>query len=797
MKVSAGARSLAACTVLAAVLYAAGTARAGVINVSPTDPAGVNIAKIEGAGPGDDVIVAPGTYRFRLYLDGQGTAQQPIVIRAADPQNRPVWDLDGNITASWPGSYTFGDRGRSIWQITGAHYVISGIVFRNGTDGGTGDGGGLRFKSSDSVTLRDCLFQLNDNGIQGSGTNTLVEFCEFDRNGLPGSTDASHNIYMHGGDLTLRYSYVHDARRGQNLHLRCNRAVIEYNWIARATTYLGDVMSCTWEPCDVDQYLTLRGNVLIHGTPPDAGQILVMYNSPAVAGKAFHLTMVNNTIIGSGDPAALVHFTNASPALNRSQSAVVSNNVIYDVARVFRVDAPGLANWEASGTNNWVSDGTADTGGLTNTVTGADPGFLDLGGMSYVPAPASPLIGNADATLPEPPVREYYRDETLARYWRWRLALDDIGAFESTTAGDPVGPYDDGGECTTAGAPLACDDGDPCTDDTCNAPSTCVSTPNAAPCDDGDACTTGDTCQAGGCVGTAVPDCDVLDAFLFYRAERVAPDFVKFGPVLLEDGIGSAKYRIDKPTQLGLPAAANAAGPHDPDTHLREYRIKPFAGAPRFQRVTDVEITNQCHASLFLELKKPVTLLVPSAKSLSDPGVPAPDPGTLNLDHFVCYKAKAERALANGASLPPFPKGMQVEVADQLQTWRYDLRKLTKLCDPVAKGEDPGDPALVLSGPSHGTPMPVEPASRRHPALHLVCYKAKLARKLIPQVAGPGGPGTGCGPLDPTEPTAHLPEHASPVPISGVYVSNQFGSEQIDVVKEAELCLPSQLVPAP
>ncbi len=66
-------------------MVAAGSARAAVILVSPNDPAAVNIAKMEGAGAGDEVVVAPGTYRFRLYLEAHGTAAQPIVIRAADP----------------------------------------------------------------------------------------------------------------------------------------------------------------------------------------------------------------------------------------------------------------------------------------------------------------------------------------------------------------------------------------------------------------------------------------------------------------------------------------------------------------------------------------------------------------------------------------------------------------------------------------------------------------------------------------------------------------------------------------
>jgi hypothetical protein len=47
------------------------------------------------------------------------------------------------------------------------------------------------------------------------------------------------------------------------------------------------------------------------------------------------------------------------------------------------------------------------------------------------------------------------------------------------------------------------DDGDPCTDESCNENHTCDHTPNTGnSCDDGHACTNDDTCQAGTCVGT-------------------------------------------------------------------------------------------------------------------------------------------------------------------------------------------------------------------------------------------------------------------------------------------------------
>ncbi len=73
------------------------------------------------------------------------------------------------------------------------------------------------------------------------------------------------------------------------------------------------------------------------------------------------------------------------------------------------------------------------------------------------------------------------------------------------------GPCEDGDMCTISdlclnggcqpGEPRNCNDGNLCTDDSCDPQVGCLHAPNQAPCDDGDPCTQTDTCGGGGCVG--------------------------------------------------------------------------------------------------------------------------------------------------------------------------------------------------------------------------------------------------------------------------------------------------------
>ena len=87
----------------------------------------------------------------------------------------------------------------------------------------------------------------------------------------------------------------------------------------------------------------------------------------------------------------------------------------------------------------------------------------------------------------------------------------------SLAAASDGSPCEDGNACTHAdvcfggqcseGVLLDCDDGVPCTVDTC-AGGGCVHTPASGPCEDGDVCTLGDSCKGGSCVGGAVMNCE-------------------------------------------------------------------------------------------------------------------------------------------------------------------------------------------------------------------------------------------------------------------------------------------------
>lgn len=255
---------------------------------------------------------------------------------------------------------------------------------------------------------------------------------------------------------------------------------------------------------------------------------------------------------------------------------------------------------------------------------------------------------------------------------------------------------------------------------------------DGTPCDDGVACTAPDVCLAGVCGGA--PNLDAcLDDFLCYKT-KPTPDtsrFTRISDLRLVDQFEDTTVDVLRPHSLCTPADKSGEGTIDPATHLIAYRIRQ--ATPHVRR-TNLLVTNQL-GTLRIDTVKPDLLLVPSSKHLTDPPAP-PDPDTHMVDHYKCYKARVTPGTAR------FVRS-EVTVADQFTSppKRLVLRKPRHLCTPVDKQGE----------------------GIRNPPAHLLCYLARRARR--------------------------EPRH---VRQTGVYVANQFGTLQVDTLKEREFCIPSE-----
>ena len=253
---------------------------------------------------------------------------------------------------------------------------------------------------------------------------------------------------------------------------------------------------------------------------------------------------------------------------------------------------------------------------------------------------------------------------------------------------------------------------------------------------------------AAGASGT----CRALDHFLCYRtaplgdAPRVAPRGVRvvdqFGPQLVD---------VDPATALCAPANKNdeaADAPADPD-HLRDYPVRP-RGEPTTALAQTV--VNQ-FGTLIVDALAPTTLLVPAAKSLTDP--PAA-PALPAVDHFLCHPVQPPRGAAPFAPVP----GVRVE--DQFGARRVDVLAPTRLCAPADKNGE-------------------APAAPRH-APHLLCYAVRRSPLVVQPPDGTDGP-------------PDVVEEPFASPAEAIHVADQFGPAALQLVEVTELCVPSRKNP--
>jgi len=347
--------------------------------------------------PGDTVLVdGDNTYSGGIVFSRPGGPAQPILIRGIRINDRrPVIDGGTNGVAFTTGS-TSAD-----------HYVFEGFEVRNATFRGL-------YHQAGDLTLRDLVVHNCNNGLMGADNGSgslLLEYCEFYQNG---EGTSAHQIYMatdeiaHPGSVfRMQFCWIHDGTGGNNVKSRAERNEIYYNWVEGAVYHeleligpdpAGEVPAeLKREDSDVVGNV-LRKRATSYGSTGTFS--VTRFGGDATGESKGRYRAVNNTIL-MGTSAAFRLFDGL-------ESVEMHNNVFYSVtgaaAPIIRtVEAEWTSGEQISGQNNWVQSGlTTIPAGWTGTLSGSDPGFIDLAGGDFTLAAGSTLI-NAGTSTPQPP----------------------------------------------------------------------------------------------------------------------------------------------------------------------------------------------------------------------------------------------------------------------------------------------------------------------------------------------------------------------------------------------------------
>jgi MYXO-CTERM domain-containing protein len=409
--------SICVCSILLS-----GVAAAETIEVSPGDDLE---SVVNGLQPGDELRLADGTYELggRFGVDLQGTADDPIVIRADDGASPLIHRPNAN---------------QNIWDLNVEHVTLRGLRFSGGS-------AGLRFESATNVTIEGCeIFDTADVALRMNDSGQTYENIQILRNHIHDTSGTGEGMYLgcnndgcRLANSLIERNYVHhtngpNVSQGDGIEIKegsygnvvRDNVIHDTNYpclLLYSTVGNGDanliernvMWNCGDNGMQVAADATIRNNIVL-----GAGASGIAMQ-PHQNGTPDNLTVVHNTVVNSGDAIALRGATG---------TVVIANNAVYsDGGHAIRqqgtLDAVSLA-------------GNVGVGGLSQGSGGLFTGDLaaDFVSANYQGGPSNVFPADGGAL---PSSGSLNRVPELDFNGLPRNGAPDVGAYRFDADGNP------------------------------------------------------------------------------------------------------------------------------------------------------------------------------------------------------------------------------------------------------------------------------------------------------------------------------------------------------------------------
>lgn len=387
------------------VVLAVTTAHAETRTVGPGQAYETIAAAAAAAADGDVIEILPATYREAVTWRANR-----LTVRGIG--GRPVIDMTGLAISN----------GKAIFVSAGADFTVDNITFV-GASVNDANGAGIRWEGPGGLTVRNCIFRSNENGILGGGQADnvgVIENNEFVDNGR-GDVGYTHSVYINeAAEVTFRGNWTHalwpdGPDIGHLFKSRARKNFVLYNRITAEDSHSSYEINI---PQGGEAYVI--GN-LIQQKVGGQRTMISFADGDGTQHPDSKLYVINNTFVSENPNATFVRTTNATAPI------LVVNNLLV-------------------GTNaTVVSGGIADV--HDNLVPDA-PGFVD--GLNYdyaltagsmaVDLGVDPGVANAMSLA----ATEQYKHPAGTEYRGQIGSAIDIGAYEFGNL--PVGGDDGGGD---------------------------------------------------------------------------------------------------------------------------------------------------------------------------------------------------------------------------------------------------------------------------------------------------------------------------------------------------------------
>jgi hypothetical protein len=382
--------------------------------------------------PGDELILHGGTYSqsCRRAITANGTAAQPIVIRAADGESPILTRPADNI-----------DTQNNIEIVNSSYLIIRGLHFQGGSSG-------VRFIGGHHITLENSeVYETGNNaiainsggtydtftirrnhihhtGLSTSGTtegegmylgcnnndcrviNSLIEGNYIHH--LRGTSDGGNDgIEMKVGSYAniIRNNVIHDTNIGMKFP-----CIFVYGGGAGINIVEGNTMWNCGEAIQVVSDAIIRNNLILNSS---VNGISSAPHSQVAQMK--NVTIVNNTIYGHPD-CLYIRWAGAT-------NMILANNAVYCSGNT-AVNASGLTGAGITVKSNFIEgnlSGATIDGTKFFSGGSANAAFINPQSVDFWPSPTSVLLGKADSAFV--PVLDF--NETT------RTGPFDVGAYET------------------------------------------------------------------------------------------------------------------------------------------------------------------------------------------------------------------------------------------------------------------------------------------------------------------------------------------------------------------------------
>jgi hypothetical protein len=403
------------------LVFAASVASAGTYEIHPGDNLYQRLGMLQ---PGDEVIVHAGTYTTPGYVSvtWAGTAAQPIIVRGADGEARPV--IEGTFA-------------QNTMNLGGSYFTLKGFEIRGGSHG-------LRLQTVSNALLENLvLHDLGDVGISCNQSPNncdalTIRHCEIYNTGKEAG-GTGEGMYLGCNDAScqitnsiIENNYVHDmgGDQGDGIEVKPGSYgnIVRDNVIVRSK-YPGITMygytgtgpvnvverNLVWH-VTVDAGIQTVGQVIVRNNIVIDTASYGIFSKPSNGHYPHDITIVHNTVVSSA--TSCLRTSSWSTETNQ----VVANNAFY-CPNGTTVDINGGASASAIITNNAIigsSTLAADLGDATTSV--------------YPPAGSALINEGAVAQAAADDFNGTARSD----------GIPDIGAYEVTNATNPGWPLGEG-----------------------------------------------------------------------------------------------------------------------------------------------------------------------------------------------------------------------------------------------------------------------------------------------------------------------------------------------------------------